>query len=451
MDRFLQNSVPITIESTQSPTTSTLAQHLSIEMKRASSHVDKVTVSIANELVNRVLFLTTQLFSIKPVEGFQPKNVPLDYIQATLQEEIAKKMRSLFLRHVIVNVIDQHIQSNKIISSNYPRLTKVETPSNGPWVFDFDLTRAHSVELKEWRNFSFKQPKRKRYKDLDKQVINFLDHETTELKRLDNEKVEEQDWVFFKATLCNAEGELFEPTIESHFWINVKQHAGIDVLRDIFVGKRLGDSFVTNLLDMDQGFNEYENYRYYFKVVIVCVVKGGRLSLDLLKGNFRLKNKNDVHNKLMEVFSFRNDESQRRSTIEEVFHLLLSKHRFEVPKHLVLRRQEDLLLAIMKQPDYHVYKAQKDFNHHLELLAEKQLKEEILIDQIGFQEDIQGEMIDAQHYLHLFGNKKLHEFLYFKPVVSRLDQFNIPLNLALLQQTFTREKTLNYIIHTMIH
>lgn len=451
MDRFLQNSAPIVIQSTQSPDTSTLAQHLSIAINRASSHVDKVTVGITNELINKVLLLTTKLFAVKPVEGFQPKNVPLEYIQSTLQEEIIKKMRSLFLRHVIINVIDDYIKSNKIVSSNYPRLTKVETPANGPWSFDFDLTRAHPVELKEWRNFSFKQPKRKRYKDLDKQVINFLDHEAIELKRLDHEKVEEHDWVFFKAMLCTPEGEIFQPSIASDFWINVKQHAGIDLLRDIFVGKHIGDTFVTNLLDMDQGFNEYENYRYYFKVTILTVVKGGRLSLDLLKGNFKLKNKNDVHNKLMEVFSFRNDESQRRSTIEEVFHLLLSKHRFEVPKHLVLRRQEDLLLAIMKQPDYQVYKAQKDFNHHLELLAEKQLKEEIIVDQIGFQEDLQGEMIDAQHYLHLFGNKKLHEFLYFKPIVARLDQFNVPLNLALLQQTFTREKTLNYIIHTMIH
>ena len=151
----------------------------------------------------------------------------------------------------------------------------------------------------------------------------------------------------------------------------------------------------------------------------------------------------------MEVFSFRNDESQRRSTIEEVFHLLLSKHRFEVPKHLVLRRQEDLLLSIMKQPDFHVYKAQPDFEHHLELLAEKQLKEEILVDQISHQENIRDEIADAQHYFHLFGNRKLYEFLYFKPVVARLDQFNVPFNVALLQQTFTREKTLHYIIHAM--
>lgn len=451
MDRLLQNIVPVAVESSQSAAIYPLSHYIGIESKRASSHVDKIAVTVHQDLITKLLDQTTKLFAIKPIEGFQRKNVPLDYLQSTLRSEITRKLYDFLLRYVVVNTLTAYLQQNKIISSNYPRLTKIDTPQDGPWSFNFDLSLAHSIELKEWRNFSFKQPKRKRYKDLDKQVINFLEQEIAETKRLNNDHIEELDWVFFETELCNEAGEVFEPRIQSHFWINVKQHAGIDLLRDVFIGKLIGDSFVTNLLDMDHTLNEYENYRYYFKVTIKNIVKGGHLSLDLFKGNFKLKNKSDIHNKLMEVFSFRNDESQRRSTIEEVSHLLLSKHRFEVPKHLVLRRQEDLLLSIMKQPDYHVYKAQKDFNHHLELLAEKQLKEEILVDQIAYQEDISGEIIDAQHYLHLFGNKKLHEFLYFKPIVARLDQFNIPFNLSLLQQTFTREKTLNFIIHAMTH
>lgn len=449
MDRFLQNVVPIVTESTQSPVSPTLSKYVALESRRASSHVDKITITVQQELVRQLTSLTTKLFSVKPVEGFQRQNVPLEYLEATLGDEITRKLHDLLLRHVIVNTIGKYLHSNKIISSNYPRLTQIQSPQDAPWLFNFDLSLAHGVELKEWRNFSFKQPKRKRYKDLDKQVVNFLDQEIAEVKRLDAEKVEEQDWVFFDTTLCDTNGTIFHPKIESTFWINVKQHAGIDVLRDLFIGKRIGDTFTTNLLDMDHGMNEYENYRHYFQVTIRNIVKGGHLSLELFKGNFKLKNKSEVHNKLMEVFSFRNDESQRRSTIEEVFHLLLSKHRFEVPKHLVLRRQEDLLMAMMKQPDYHVYKAQKDFTHHLELLAEKQLKEEILVDQIAYQENITGEIVDAQHYLHLFGNRKLHEFLYFKPIIARLDQFNTPFNVSLLQQTFTREKTLNYIIHAM--
>lgn len=450
MDRRLQTIGLTDIVSTQSATPA-LAQYVGIETGRVSSHINKISITIDQELVTKLLDLTTNLFSVKPIDGFAPKKVPLDYLQATLQDEIVRKLRSLLVKHVVIKTLTNHLYYNRIVSCNYPRLTGIDSPKDNPWKFHFDLSLAHEIELKEWRNFSFKQPKRKKYKDLDKQVVNFIEQEVAEGKRLDGECIEEQDWVFFETLLCDDTGKIIEPLINSQFWINVKQHAGIDVLRDLFIGKKINDSFVTNLIDLDHTLNEYENYRYSFQVTIRNIVKGGHLSLDLFKGNFRLKNKNDVHNKLMEVFSFRNDESQRRSTIEEVFHLLLSKHRFEVPKHLVLRRQEDLLLSIMKQPDFHVYKTQKDFEHHLELLAEKQLKEEILVDQIAFQEGISSETVDAQHYLHLFGNKKLHEFLYFKPVIARLDQYNIPFNLSLLQQTFTREKTLNYIIHAMTH
>lgn len=451
MDRFLPNTAPIFVESSQLKTAAPLEYYIDIEAKRVSSHVDKICISLKQELIAQFLNLTTEIFAAKPIEGFERKNVPTEYLQQTLQEEISRKLQDLLLRHLVINTLNNYLQTNKVVSSNYPRLTKVQAPKDGPWSFSFDLSLAHDIELKEWRNFSFKQPKRKRYKDLDKQVVNFLEQEIAATKLLTLDQVEEQDWVFFSAKLCDISGNLFQPVLETFFWINVKQHAGIDALRDLFIGKKTGDTFTSNLVDMDHVINEFENYRYNFQCTIKNIVKGRHLSLDLFKTNFKLKNKNDVHNKLMEVFSFRNDESQRRSTIEEVFHLLLSKHRFEVPKHLVLRRQEDLLLSVMKQPDYHVYKAQKDFTQHLELLAEKQLKEEILVDQIAFQEDIQSEIIDAQQYLHLFGNKKLYEFLYFKPIVARLDQFNMPFNLALLQQTFTREKTLNFIIHAMTH
>ena len=153
----------------------------------------------------------------------------------------------------------------------------------------------------------------------------------------------------------------------------------------------------------------------------------------------------------MEVFSYRNDQSQRKSIIEEIFHLFLTKHRFEIPKHLILRRQEDILLSLTQQPDYQVYKAQKDFGIHIEQLAEKQLKEEVLVDQIAYNENIKIEFKDMQHYLHLFNSKRLREFVYFKPLIEKIDLINKPINTGMLAQTVMREKTLNHIIYVLTH
>ena len=180
-----------------------------------------------------------------------------------------------------------------------------------------------------------------------------------------------------------------------------------------------------------------------------ALVKGAYFSIETFKTTFKLKNKNDIHSKLMEVFSYRNDISQRKAIIEEVFHLLLSKHRFEVPKHLVLRREEDIIKTLSLQPDYHVYKAQTDFGESIETLAEKQLKEEIFIDQLAYHENIRIEQKDFAGYLHLLCDRRLKEFIYFKPVLVKIDEQRGPINVAILSQAVLREKTLNHIIYSL--
>ena len=154
---------------------------------------------------------------------------------------------------------------------------------------------------------------------------------------------------------------------------------------------------------------------------------------------------------LWRFFLDRDDQSQRKAIIEELFHLLLSKHRFEVPKHVILRRQEDILLTLMEQPDFQVYKAQKDFYRYLEQLAEKQLKEEIIIDQIAYKENMHVEMMDMQNYIHLFNNKRLHEFIYFKPYMHKIETAGALIDAGVFSQTVLREKALNHVIHEITH
>ncbi len=266
------------------------------------------------------------------------------------------------------------------------------------------------------------------------------------------EEVEENDWICFDATLVSKDGRPLENEIVSDFWLRVKKQAVIDPYQKIFLGKKLHQSFYSDNLTLKEDLvNDYDNYRYNFLVTIKALVKGTHMSLDCLKNTFKLRNKTEIHNKLMEVFSYRDDLSQRKMIIEELFHLFLSKHRFELPKHLIIRRQEDILLSIMKQPDYQVYKTQKDFDACVESLAEKQLKEEVLIDKIAYKENVKVDLRDMQNYLHLFNNKRLREFVFFKPVVERIDNVNTALHVGILKQTVLREKTLNYIIHVLTH
>jgi len=101
------------------------------------------------------------------------------------------------------------------------------------------------------------------------------------------------------------------------------------------------------------------------------------------------------------------------------------------------------------QPDYQVYKSQKDFPEKVAILAEKLLKEEILIDQITYKENIKVTSNDINHYLTLFNNSRLREFVYFKPLFEPIEDSDKSLSESFLKQAIQREKTLNYIIHTL--
>ena len=173
------------------------------------------------------------------------------------------------------------------------------------------------------------------------------------------------------------------------------------------------------------------------------------MRVDAIKQFFKLKNKQSVHAKLIEVFSYRDDISQRKSIVEEVFHLLFSKHRFEVSKCLTIRRQEDILSSIKRCSDYRVYKSKGDFMQKVELLAEKILKEEIIIDQIAYQEGTRVTIGDVKHYLAMLGNYRSKELIYFRPMVYSIENSESPFQDCVVRQAVMREKTLNNIINSL--
>ena len=145
-------------------------------------------------------------------------------------------------------------------------------------------------------------------------------------------------------------------------------------------------------------------------------------------------------------FSYRNDVSQRLAMVEEALKLLLSRHRFFAPHYLVLRQQKIILSAIQNNPDYNVYRKQKDFNFWVQQLAEKQVKETLLIDQLIYRENIAVTNDDIVNYLNLDKRSRMKEFIYFNLPFNHYEQ-EIPLAAHELYRVCAREKAINYIIH----
>lgn len=419
--------------------------------KDISSHLKKITISVPPSITQTVYKQTIELFKNRTIEGFNKEGTPSEYIEQTFGKEIQNKVKHYLFKHHGLGFLMEEIIRRKIPISNYPRLEKIHLLPDKSVTICFDISIADKITFKEWKHFSFRPPKRKKYKDLDKQVVQFLDKEVISPKKLNTDTVQDHDWVFFNASLLNKDKTLPSKNLSSTFWIRIKQNEIGDPFAKLFLNRKINESFITKTFDMEYETNEVEHYGYNYLIKIIAIIKGTHLVLDHFKTMFKLKNKLEIHNKLMEVFSYRNDQSQRKSTIEEIFHLFLTKHRFEVPKHLILRRQEDILYALSKKPDYQVYKAQEDFYDQIELMAEKQLKEEILIDQIAYNENLKVELKDIQHYLQLFNSKRLREFVYFKPLLEPIDTLNAPMNAGLLSNTVLREKTLNSVIYILTH
>lgn len=420
-------------------------QHLSFTFIPLSSHLVKATVTVNGNVVDIIKKHTISLFKDMYLEGFDGSVLPDSHIEATYGGQIKNSMKNYLFNHHVVDFLFHELAGNKIIVANYPRLTGAETTANQDIKFHFDISIADNGDLKEWRHFAFKSPKRKKYKDLDKQVISFIDSRPSSDKILSS-VVETNDWVMFESELVDKNNRTLDASLKSTFWVRISHQDASEAFICQMIGKKINEQFYTTDLVLHPD-DAIDNRSYKFLITIKTIIKGGILSLDIFKATYKLKSKQDIHNKLMEIFSYRNDISQRKAIIEEVFHLLLSKHRFEVPKHLVLRREELIMNMLSSQPDYNVYKTQRDFEEFVQLLAEKQLKEEIIIDQISQAENIQADVRDIINYLHLISNKRLREFVYFKPLINHIEDADMPINFGTLLHTVTREKTINHIIH----
>jgi FKBP-type peptidyl-prolyl cis-trans isomerase (trigger factor) len=171
--------------------------------------------------------------------------------------------------------------------------------------------------------------------------------------------------------------------------------------------------------------------------------------LDQFKRFFKLKTNKEAYQKLIEVFSYRNDLSQRRSMAEEALKLLLSKHKFDIPNHVILRQQEKVIAAVQTNPDYHVYRIQKDFEKRIKQLAEKQIKEQLLLDQVAYHENITITHDDVKQYLNLMNRPRTKEFIYFDARPRHREQEAL-VPAQELMQACLREKAVNYIIYHLM-
>ena len=379
--------------------------------------------------------------------GFSQGTVPLKYIESTFKQHIIEYLKEFFFYYAVSNFLFQQRLEQKLVIAGEPILRSITIAPGQDAIFTFDIILARPEAKIDWKKLSFKAPERKNYKDLDRQVESFIKEETEKMNRHTQDTIDIGDWVCveFHVIIDGANTLL---TMAPHvIWIKVGDEESDHVIHDMLLHKKIGESFTTTSELLQEYISPHLDTQHIFAVTILRYVPAIFFSFDNFKRHFKIKNNKEMHLKLIEVFSCRNDITQRRETIEALFKLLLNSYLIPLEESSIHKQKEQVLDIVHLNPDYHVYKAQTDFKNKVWQLAIKQLKETILIDYLAHQDQITVSDDDVVCYLNLIKRPRMKEFIYFDIAPWKMSGKDRIISHDMLRQLCLREKMLNHIIH----
>ncbi len=408
----------------------------------------RATVVIGKEYVH-ALYNEALLSRKKQVKtyGFEKGNTPMHYIEQNFRSHIIEHLKELLFTHCVVHQLYDSLNNQKIVIVGDPDLVDIKLDPESNAEFIFQLATAKFDQEERWKRLHLKPLNRKNYKDLDRQVSQFIQEELSLKKKFpDTDTIHIDDWVNFEVSLLDCEKNDLIPGYKSDLWVRLQPGEDDKNLHELLLGKKVGDIFFSDAVFLQEYVSPASDIEYGFLVEIKQKLHGAYFSLDLFKHQFDLQDDIEIPAKLVEVFSTRNDVTLRKETIEAIFKLLSKQYFFVLPHHLLVQQQEMVLQAVQSTPDYLVYKSFEDFQDKIKSLAEKQLREAIIIDSIGYQMGITVDSQDICAYLNLLKRPRALSFMYFKVPRPKVEGHEIPLSSALLKRYCFREKTLNHLI-----
>lgn len=383
------------------------------------------------------------------IQGFSQGAVPLSYLEKTFRIPIIEHLQGFLLSSCILNFLFDQLAHHKVVIVGKPNLHSVIIEPQQSASFIFELTTAAPKINSDWEKILFRAPARKNYRDLDKQVDFFLKEEAGRTAEPLSMSIVTDDWICITIQPADAQQKALLGDYKDILWIKIGDEETDEEAQQLFIGKKVGDSFVTQATLFQDYVNNTFSSPYFFVITIINRSPHQIFCLESFKRHFKIKTAREMHLKFIEVFSYRHDISQRRETVEAALKSLLRNHHFSVPEHLIAQNKEHVLELVHLNPDYYVYKAQPDFKEKIHMLAEKQLKELIIIDTLAYKENIYVTQEDIMGYINLMKRPRTKEFIYFSLPSTKVYGREFPLSQETIRQQCLREKTLNYVIHRL--
>ena len=416
-----------------------------------SSYNYHFTISIPAKVTESFFQLATQTHQqLSHTTGFSKGTIPLTYVQKHFKTPIINHLKEVGLKFFGINSLLQNIRKQKIVLVGPPKLKDIEFDGQGNTLYHFAGSYPKELYMQSWKYLPFKPSPRKKYRDIDKQVKNFLEEEESfQSKFQNNATIHVGDWVYFHAWIVNPKGK-GKRIFNQHYsqaWIKVGDEEPDLSVQKLFVGKQIGDHFITDNACFQNYFCEVSNNNYVYEIAIQDIVPNSFFNLDLFKQFFKIKTHKDLHNKLIEVFSFHHDISQRRLTAFEALELIMKKNHIILPDDAINRQKKEIINEMQFKPDFMVYKMNENFDTNVTELAKKQLVDEVIAEFIGYQDNLAVSHQDIKALLHLTQRPRIKDFVYFPFIKSQHNGQETPVDNETLYQFCLKEKAVNHIIH----
>lgn len=382
-------------------------------------------------------------------QGFKKGNVPLDYIQIHYKKNILHHMQEIFLKYFVIDALLDFIHKQKILVVGQLKLIDIKMDIDSDAIFTFQGVLPKEIYVQRWKTLPFKATIRKKYRDIDNQVKTFLEEEEQRqfIAATRPERIEINDWVFFDAWIVDVNNQPLFDHKKSQLWLKIGDEEPDLIFQELFLHKKINDVIITNNPSLRQYFCNNFEAPYTYAIEIKDKVAYAYFSIEDLKHHFKLKTKKDLHNKLIEVFSYTSDVSQSRSIADLALNTIIKRNNILVPPSSVIAQKQMIIHELQQKPDYTLYKMKPDFDDHITTLAKKQLYEIVAADYIAYSENLSVSHQDMKAYLNLLQRTRTKEFLYFTPPTTQIDGQEFPITIENLKKACIREKALNHIIH----
>lgn len=407
------------------------------------------TVTVPSKVTESFFKLATQRqqSTMNPI-GFKKGLAPISYIEEHFKSPIISHLKDLGLKFFGINTLLQQIRAQKIVIVGTPELKDISVDHNGNALYTFQGHTPKELYMQSWKYLPFKPTPRKKYRDIDKQVLSFLQEEDDLQKQYDpNKGIHVGDWVCFKAWVIDQHDQ---PIFDQHcanIWLRIGDEEPDLDFQKIFLGKKIGDRFITDNSSFQSYFCENSSSNYTFIVEVQDIVPFHAFSFDLFKNYFKIKTHKDLLCKITEVFSFSNDISQRRSIAHEALGIIIKKNQIVLPDESIAMQKRQIIGDLQFRPDFMVYKMDPQFDGHVSSMAKRQLLDGVVAEFIGYQDNILVTHNDIKTILHLTQRSRLKDFLYFPFIKSQLEGQEFPIEHESLHNFCLKEKSINHIIY----